>query len=78
MHQPGQRPADPHLAADRAGRTAAECKALIEHREPRAEDMPFTHADLTKARRLLSYEPRVPIEQGVAEYVAWLRSEADL
>jgi UDP-glucuronate 4-epimerase len=57
---------------------AAECKALIEHREPRAEDMPFTHADLTKARRLLSYEPRVPIEQGVAEYVAWLRSEAVL
>lgn len=52
---------------------AAGCKAVIDHRPPRAEDMPLTHADLAKARRLLSYEPQVPIEQGVAEYVAWLR-----
>ena len=41
---------------------AAGQKAQIEHRPPRTEDMPFTHADLTKARRLLGYEPRVEIE----------------
>jgi UDP-glucuronate 4-epimerase len=52
---------------------AAGCKARIEHRPPRTEDMPFTHADLTKARRLLGYEPRVEIEQGVQEYVEWFR-----
>jgi UDP-glucuronate 4-epimerase len=52
---------------------AAGCKALIEHRPPRTEDMPFTHADLTKARRLLNYEPRVEIEAGVREYVDWFR-----
>jgi UDP-glucuronate 4-epimerase len=53
---------------------AAGRKAMIEHREPRAEDMPFTHADLAKARRLLGYEPRIAIEAGVREYVEWYRS----
>jgi UDP-glucuronate 4-epimerase len=52
---------------------AAGRKALIAHRPPRVEDMPFTHADLTKSRRLLSYEPRVDIADGVREYVEWFR-----
>jgi len=52
---------------------AAGRKAVIEHHPPRAEDMPFTHADLSKARRLLNYEPRVEIEEGVREYVDWFR-----
>jgi UDP-glucuronate 4-epimerase len=51
----------------------AGAKAMIEHHPPRAEDMPFTHADLTKARRLLNYEPTVEIEAGVCEYVEWFR-----
>lgn len=50
---------------------AAGRPALIEHHPPRAEDMPRTHADLTKARRLLGYEPQVGIEDGVREYVQW-------
>ena len=54
---------------------AAGQKALIEHRPPRTEDMPFTHADLTKARRLLGYTPRVEIEAGVREYVEWFRTQ---
>jgi UDP-glucuronate 4-epimerase len=52
---------------------AAGRKARIEQHPPRAEDMLFTHADLTKARRLLSYEPVVAIEDGVREYVDWFR-----
>jgi UDP-glucuronate 4-epimerase len=55
---------------------AAGAKATIERRPPRTEDMPFTHAELTKARRLLAYEPRVEIEDGVGEYVEWVRSGA--
>lgn len=49
-------------------------QANIEYHPPRGEDMPLTHASLEKARRLLAYEPRIPIEQGVAEYVEWVRS----
>jgi UDP-glucuronate 4-epimerase len=45
----------------------------IDYRPPRIEDMPFTHADLTKARRLLGYQPRVDIEAGIQEYVEWFR-----
>jgi UDP-glucuronate 4-epimerase len=52
---------------------AAGRKAQIDHRPPRTEDMPFTHADLTKARKLLGYEPRIEIEEGVQEYVEWFR-----
>ncbi|MDX1946597.1 MAG: NAD-dependent epimerase/dehydratase family protein [Pirellulaceae bacterium] len=54
---------------------ATGMKAQIEHHAPRAEDMPFTHADLTKSRRLLGYEPRVPVEAAVAEYVDWFRGQ---
>ena len=44
-------------------------EALIERLPARAEDMPLTHADLTKARRLLGYEPAVSLEQGVRDFV---------
>lgn len=50
---------------------AAGKPAQIEQLAPRGEDLPLTHADLTKARRLLGYQPAVSIEQGVREYVAW-------
>ena len=46
-------------------------KAQIERRPTAAGDMPLTHADLTKARRLLGYQPRVPLEAGVREFAAW-------
>jgi UDP-glucuronate 4-epimerase len=52
---------------------AAGAKAMIEHHPPRAEDMPFTHASLTKAHHLLGYEPTIAIEAGVNEYVEWFR-----
>jgi UDP-glucuronate 4-epimerase len=55
--------------------SAAGKLAKIEHRPPRTEDMPFTHADLTKARHLLGYAPRVEIEDGVREYVEWFRTQ---
>jgi len=48
--------------------------------EPRIEmfpeqpgDVPITFADVDKARRLLGYEPKVPIREGLARYVAWFR-----
>jgi len=57
---------------------AAGREANIAQRPARIEDMPLTHADLSKARRLLGYEPRVEIEEGVKEYVAWFRQQAGL
>jgi UDP-glucuronate 4-epimerase len=54
---------------------AAGVKATIEHHAPRTEDMPLTHADLTKSRKLLGYEPKIDIESGVREYVQWFRQQ---
>jgi UDP-glucuronate 4-epimerase len=48
-------------------------KAVIDRQPEKAGEMPLTHADLTKARRLLDFEPRVSFEEGVGEFVAWYR-----
>jgi len=52
--------------------------------EPRLEmlpeqpgDVPITFADVDKARRMLGYEPKVPIREGLARYVAWYRERRD-
>jgi UDP-glucuronate 4-epimerase len=58
------------LVEQAAGRTAN-----VERRLARPEDMPATHADLQKARRLLGYQPVVAIEQGVADYVQWYKQQ---
>lgn len=55
---------------------AAGRKASIDHRPERKEDMPLTHADLSKARRLLAYEPAVEIEEGVRQYVQWFQEQS--
>jgi UDP-glucuronate 4-epimerase len=48
-------------------------KANIQQLPERPEDLPITFANLEKARRLLEYQPRVPIEEGILEYCDWYR-----
>ncbi len=36
-------------------------------------DVPVTYADVTKAVRVLGYEPSVPIEEGIRLFVKWLK-----
>jgi len=36
-------------------------------------DVPVTYADIGKAGKLLGYEPKVTIEEGIKEFVAWYR-----
>jgi UDP-glucuronate 4-epimerase len=47
----------------------------IEHLPPQPGDVPVTCADTAKARRLLDYVPRTPIEDGVARYIDWFRAQ---
>jgi UDP-glucuronate 4-epimerase len=49
--------------------------AKIDFRPAFAGDMPVTCADLTKARRLLGYQPRVSIAEGVRDFVRWFRGK---
>ena len=48
-----------------------EKKASIEQRPAHPADVNATWADIGKARELLGWEPRVPIEEGLREAVAW-------
>ncbi len=41
--------------------------------EPRAGDVKDSQADISKARRLLGYQPIVSLEEGLAKTVAWYR-----
>jgi len=46
-------------------------KAEVEHRPAKDEDIPLTFADISKARAMLGYEPKVTLEEGVRRFVEW-------
>jgi UDP-glucuronate 4-epimerase len=48
-------------------------KAAVEELPEQPGDVPITYADITKARLLLGYNPRVSIEEGVERFVRWFR-----
>ncbi|MFP4514869.1 MAG: NAD-dependent epimerase/dehydratase family protein [Parcubacteria group bacterium] len=34
-------------------------------------DVPITHADISKAKKLLKFQPKTPIEEGVKNFITW-------
>ena len=48
--------------------------AVIDRQPPQPGDVPQTFADVSKARRLLGYDPRTPIEEGIRRFVEWFRT----
>jgi UDP-glucuronate 4-epimerase len=51
-------------------------KAAIDRRPDQPGDVPLTCADVTRARTELGYEPRVPVEEGIRRFVAWMRARS--
>jgi UDP-glucuronate 4-epimerase len=51
-------------------------KAVIERRPEQPGDVPVTFADVSKARRMLGYEPKTKIEQGIGKFVEWFQRTA--
>ena len=45
--------------------------------DAREGDAQHTHADVSKAEKLLGYEPTVSIREGVREFIAWYRENED-
>ena len=39
--------------------------------EKHVGDVPATHADISKARQLLGYKPKVDIEEGIKRFIEW-------
>ena len=48
-------------------------QAIIDRQPLQPGDVPQTYADITKARRLLGYDPRTQIEEGIHNFVDWFR-----
>jgi UDP-glucuronate 4-epimerase len=40
-----------------------------------AADVRYTYADISKARRLLDYDPKVSVEEGVNRFWEWYQAE---
>jgi len=54
---------------------ALDRRANIVWKPNQPGDVPITFADISKARRRLGYNPQVPIEDGIARFVGWLRTQ---
>ncbi|MFL6255720.1 MAG: GDP-mannose 4,6-dehydratase [Pyrinomonadaceae bacterium] len=52
-------------------------KARLDRQPPQPGDVPQTFADVSKARRLLGYDPQTPIEEGLRRFVEWFKEEGD-
>jgi len=48
-------------------------EASIDRQPAQPGDVPQTFADISKARRLIGYDPRVPIEEGIRRFVEWFK-----
>ena len=53
---------------------AAGARVPVEHREERAADFMRARADLTLTKKVLGFEPRVQLREGLRAYVKWCRS----
>ncbi len=49
-------------------------KMQLDRKPPQPGDVPLTWADISKARRLLRYQPGTPIEEGLKRFVQWYRT----
>jgi UDP-glucuronate 4-epimerase len=52
---------------------ALDKKAVIDRQPLQPGDVPVTFADISKARRMLGYQPQVQVENGIPLFVDWFR-----
>jgi UDP-glucuronate 4-epimerase len=50
-------------------------RARIRRQPMQPGDVPLTYADVSKARRLLGYQPTTSVEEGISRFVAWYKKE---
>lgn len=49
-------------------------KAQIRYQPARREDIPLLYPDLSKAKRLLDWQPKIALEKGLKRYINWLKN----
>ncbi|MBL8859392.1 MAG: GDP-mannose 4,6-dehydratase [Planctomycetes bacterium] len=53
---------------------ACGVKPVLDRRPMQPGDVLITYADVSKAQRLLGYEPKVPVREGIERFVRWFRA----
>ena len=56
---------------------ALERKATVQQLPEQPGDVPLTCADITKARRLLGYQPTTPLRIGLPRFIEWFHETRD-
>lgn len=51
-------------------------KAIIQQQPLQAGDVPQTFADISKAKKLLGYNPQTKIEEGIRRFTDWIKSSS--
>ena len=51
-------------------------KAIVDRQPMQPGDVPITFADITKAQRLLGYDPKTKIDEGIPQFVKWFQEGA--
>jgi UDP-glucuronate 4-epimerase len=51
-------------------------KAIVQQKPMQAGDVPQTFADISKARKLLGYNPQTKIEEGIERFAEWVKSSS--
>lgn len=49
-------------------------KAIIEYTAPMPGDVPITYADISKAKKLLDYNPQTKFEDGISKFIKWYKA----
>lgn len=52
-------------------------KAVIEYLDPQPGDVFTTYADIEKARKLIKYDPEMPIEDGLEYFLDWYKEKLE-
>ncbi len=54
---------------------AANKKAILKYMADQPGDVPITHADIKKAKKMIEYQPGTGIEEGINNFVSWYRQK---
>lgn len=52
-------------------------KAIIDQQPMQPGDVPITFADISKAKKLLGYDPRTKIDEGIPKFVDWFMANRE-
>jgi len=53
-----------------------EKKLELEQRPPRKGDVRFTHSDISKAKRIFGYTPKIKFEEGLIKTIDWFKKRS--